>query len=155
MSRQGSWVDERGFTLFEVMIVIIVMSILFAIATSTWFRVVESRRVDSATNQVAADLRLAHTRATNRLEDWRMEMDADTRDYRMGPDGAALSASSLPERTEFLSAMGVSAIVFEPDGEAQITGAGNIRIAADDGSPCHEIEVNSVTSRIEISSNAC
>jgi prepilin-type N-terminal cleavage/methylation domain-containing protein len=155
VSQRGSWDDARGFTLVEVLVVIILMGIVFGIASSTWFGVVESRRVDSATNQVAADLRLAHTRATNRLEDWRIEVDADTSDYRMGPDGGALSPSSLPERTEFLPAMGVSAIVFEAAGGAQITGTDNIMIAADDGSPCHEIEVNPVTSRVEVSSNAC
>ena len=68
MSRQGAWEDERGFTLIEVMVTIIIMGIVFAIASSTWFGAIESRRVDSATNQLAADLRQAHTRATNRLE---------------------------------------------------------------------------------------
>jgi prepilin-type N-terminal cleavage/methylation domain-containing protein len=155
LSRRGAWKEERGFTLIEVIVTIIVMGIVFAIASSTWFGVVESRRVDSGTNQIAADLRLAHTRATNRLEDWRIEMDADTRDFRLGPDGGALSANQLPERTEFSATSGVSAIVFQPTGGAQITGAGNIRIAADDGSPCHEIEVNPMVSRVEISTNVC
>ena len=67
MGRQGNWRDERGFTLIEVMATIIVMGILFTIATFTWTRAAEVRRVDSATNQVVADLRLAHTQATNRL----------------------------------------------------------------------------------------
>ena len=62
MSRQGALKDERGFTLVEVWLRIIVMGIVFAVASSTWFGVVESRRVDSATNQVAADMRMAHTR---------------------------------------------------------------------------------------------
>ena len=137
------------------MVTIIMMGIVFAIASASWFGVAESRQVDSATNQLAADLRLAHSRATNRLEDWRIEMDADTRDYRMGPDGDALSSASLPERTEFLPTSDVSAIVFEPAGGAQITVAGNIKIASDDGSPCHEIEVNSLTSRVEVLINAC
>jgi|SRR5829696_3395477 len=159
--RRGLWQDEHGFSLAEVMITIVIMGIVFAIASSTWFGVVEGRRVDSATNEVAADLRRAHTNATNRLEDWRVEIDADTRDYRIyriDPDTgtATLSSSNLlPEHTEFPPAMGVSAIVFEPDGKAQITGAGNVRIAADDGSPCHEIEVNPVTSRVEVSIDAC
>jgi prepilin-type N-terminal cleavage/methylation domain-containing protein len=65
VSRQGALEDERGFTLVEVMVTIILMLIVFGIASSTWFKVAESRRVDSATNQVAADLRQAHARATN------------------------------------------------------------------------------------------
>jgi prepilin-type N-terminal cleavage/methylation domain-containing protein len=149
----GFWQSERGFTLVEVMTTIIIMGILAAAAMSVWWPVVEGRRVDSATNQIASELRRAHTSSTTRLDDWRVEMDAGTRDYRIGPDGAALSSQLLPERTEFLP--GVSAIVFEPNGEATITGAGNIQVAADDGSPCHEIEVNTVTSRIDVSTYAC
>jgi prepilin-type N-terminal cleavage/methylation domain-containing protein len=161
VSRQEALEDERGFTLAEVMITIIIMGIVFAIASSTWFGVVEGRRVDSATNQVVADLRLSHSKATNRLEDWRVEMDADTgnyRTYRIDPvtgTPTLFSSSSLPEHTEFLPTMSVSAIVFKPAGGAQFTGAGNVRVAADDGSPCNEIEVNSVTSRVEVSTNAC
>jgi prepilin-type N-terminal cleavage/methylation domain-containing protein len=63
----GLWRSERGFTLLELMTTITILMIVLAIASSTWFGVVESRRVDSATNQVAADLRLAHSAATNRL----------------------------------------------------------------------------------------
>jgi prepilin-type N-terminal cleavage/methylation domain-containing protein len=160
---RGFWQSERGFTLVEVITTIIIMGILAAIAMSVWWPVVEGRRVDSATNQVVSDLRRAHTSSTTRLEDWRVEMDADaatppdTPDYRIGPDGdpTLLSSRSLPERTEFPPALGVSAIVFEANGEATITGAGNISVASDDGSPCHEIEVNPITSRIEVSTNAC
>ena len=67
LRQHGSWCSEQGFTLAEVMIVIAFMGIVLAIATSSWFGVIESRRVDSATNQLAADMRLAHTSATNRL----------------------------------------------------------------------------------------
>jgi prepilin-type N-terminal cleavage/methylation domain-containing protein len=156
-----SWQSERGFTLVEVMTTIIIMGILAAVAMSVWWPVVEGRRVDSATSQIASELRQAHTSATTRLEDWRVEMDADSGDYhiyRIDPDTGApvlLSSPSLPDRTEFPPAMGVSAIVFEPNGEATITGAGNIQVTAEDGAPCHEIEVNAVTSRIEVSTNAC
>jgi len=44
----------------ELMIVIVLMGIVLAIVTSTWFRVVESCRVHSAPNQMVSDLRLAH-----------------------------------------------------------------------------------------------
>lgn len=59
--------SELGFTLPELSIVIVLMGLVFAVASPAWFGVVESRRVDSATNQVASDLRLAHSAATNRL----------------------------------------------------------------------------------------
>ena len=68
-----SWERDNGFTLPEVLIVIVLLALVFAIATSTWFGVVESRRVDSATNQMVSELRLAHTTATNRLVSWRVQ----------------------------------------------------------------------------------
>ena len=151
----GFWRSEQGFTLPEVLIVIVLMGIVFAIASSTWFGVIESRRVDSATNQMVSDLRLAHTKATNRLMNWRVEVGPNTGNYRIGPSGGTVSARSLEEGTEFPPTLGVVAVVFKPNGEAEITGTGNIEIAAEDGSPCHEIEMNPVTSRIKVLRNAC
>src|SRR5215217_5322234 len=90
--RRGLWQHEHGFTMTEVLITIVIMGIVFAIATSTWFRVVESRRVDSATNQLAADLRLAHTSATNRLENWQVIIPVPgSSTYTIGPTGSPSS----------------------------------------------------------------
>lgn len=99
---------ERGFTLPEVLIVIVIMGILFAIASSTWNGVTESRKVDSAANQLAADLRLAHTSATNQLTDWRLVFrpdgepvegcsDADYCMVRVTDAGTENSPRTLPE----------------------------------------------------------
>ena len=80
--------SERGFTLAEVLVVILIMGILAAAAMSFWWPVVEGRRVDSATNQVASELHRAHTSATNRLEDWRVEPRPPgdpSNSYRIGP----------------------------------------------------------------------
>ena len=46
MSRQGALEDERGFTLAEVLATIIIMGIVFAIASSTW-SAIRSRQVGS------------------------------------------------------------------------------------------------------------
>ena len=96
MSRQESREDEHGFTLSEVLVTFILMGILFGIASSVLFGVAEGRRVDSATNQVVADLRLAHSQATNRLTDTSFVVPADTvpagvdplSTYQVGPPGA-------------------------------------------------------------------
>lgn len=80
---------EGGFTLPEVMIVIVIMGILFSIATASWFGLVESRAVDSATNQVASDLRLAHTAATNRLEPARLIFRNDGGQVNCNGDAAS------------------------------------------------------------------
>ena len=68
----------------ELMIVIVLMGIVLAIASCTWIRVVESRQVDSATNQMVSDLGLAHTRATNRLVSYEVSLIAGNSTYNIG-----------------------------------------------------------------------
>jgi type IV fimbrial biogenesis protein FimT len=72
MPRSG----EHGFTMVEVLVTIVLIGIVVSIAGYAWYGIVESRAVDSATNQVVADLRLAHTSATNQLTSWRVVYNA-------------------------------------------------------------------------------
>src|SRR5215211_1974547 len=111
------------------------MVIVFGIASSTWFRVVESRRVDSATNQVVADLRLAHTQAKNRLIDTSFVVpSADSSTYQVGPAGD-LETRNLPgddQGTPETKILVATTITFHSDGSAEITPAGDITVATID-----------------------
>jgi type II secretory pathway pseudopilin PulG len=77
------------------------MGIVLAIATSSWFGVIESRRIDSATTQLAADLRQAHSRATNRLQTWQVALTANSSAYTVSATGSYTSAgvanTNLPD----------------------------------------------------------
>lgn len=64
--------EERGFTLAELVASIAVFGVLAAISVVVLFGVLEQRRVDAAATQFASDLRLAHTSASNQLTDWRV-----------------------------------------------------------------------------------
>jgi Tfp pilus assembly protein FimT len=120
-----------------------------------WFGAIESRRVDSATNQVVADLRLAHSQATNRLTDSSFIIpSANSTTYQVGPAGS-LETQTLPgddqgtPKTKIV-VPAATTIVFKPNGEAQITPAGDIRVAALDNAPAYTIQINTVTSRIQV-----
>ena len=80
------WLDERGFTLHELLVTVAILGILLAIAIIIWLGLLERWRVDAATNQLKADLRLAHTSATNQLTDWRVVLVPDKGDEDEGPD---------------------------------------------------------------------
>ena len=148
------WKCERGFTLPELTIVIVIMAIVFATASSTWFATIESRKVDSATNQVVSDLRLAHTSATNRLTPWRVQWPPNSANCQIGPGTStgfvgAPSSCTLEEGTKLTGT--VTAVVFQPDGSAQlITASGHIGVASDDGAPSHDIEIDTTTSRVKV-----
>ena len=105
---------EQGFTLPEVMITIALLGILAAIAVPTWNSVVNGRQADAATDQFASDLRLAHTRATNQLTDWRVVYTIGQRDYKLvklqrpytgsvAPVVTQVIDRSLPEGTRVLA----------------------------------------------------
>lgn len=64
--------DQRGFTMPELLTTIAILGILLAIAMILWLGLLESRRVTAAANQIAADMRFAHSSATNQLTDWRI-----------------------------------------------------------------------------------
>ena len=142
--------EEWGFTLPEVLITIVIMGIVFAIASSAWSGVVDSGRVDSAANQLASDLRKAHTSATNRLGESKVVMDtSNPTTYQMGPTGS-LSTRYLPEGAR----IGTTAtITFNPNGSASSnpSSVGWIRVkATSDDAKFHDLEVNTATSRVKL-----
>ena len=157
---QNPWrEDQSGFTLPEVTIVVVILGIVLAVASSSWFGTIEGRRVDSAANQLVSDLRLAHNTATNRLTTWKVQLDPGGPVYSVGPAAGSLSPRPLPEGSaQAPTNAAVVAIEFGADGSARpvdaagntVAGGGEITVAADDGSPSLTVRVNTVTSRVEL-----
>ena len=129
------------------------MGILLGIASTSWFSAVEGRRVDSATNQLASDLRLAHTKATNRLATWRTVLNPDRGAEIAGADyslvaldsagnpiaGTAISRT-LPDNVmlnspTLLPIGGTTGVQFAPNGSASAVGTLNLGAAGTDGCP--------------------
>jgi hypothetical protein len=67
-------------------VTIAIAGILAAVAVIVFLGILERWRVGVATDQLVADLRLAHGSATNQLEDWRVVMALDRGAEADGPD---------------------------------------------------------------------
>jgi Tfp pilus assembly protein FimT len=120
---------------------------------SFWWNVVESRRVDSATSQFVADMRLAHTKATTQLATWRVVLNPDMGDENAGADYSLVKLDSagnpvagsevshtLPDNAllnspTLLPLGGTRAVQFAPDGSASVVGTLNLSATATDGCP--------------------
>jgi prepilin-type N-terminal cleavage/methylation domain-containing protein len=165
VSRQRAWEDERGFNLVEMLAVILIMSVVFGIATSTWFDWSEGRRVDSATNQLAADLRLAHSKATNRLTPQTVTLTTDSSQYTMTGVANPVDLDEDFGANVVVVNPGVT-VAFCPNGSAEIPPNATVCSAAPSGAattftvgvppnptlqePNHTIQINPVTSRIRV-----
>ncbi len=66
--------------------VIAILGILLAIGVIILLALLERWRVEAATNQLVADLRLAHTSASNQLTDWRVVALFGREEEDEGPD---------------------------------------------------------------------
>ncbi|MBX6764335.1 MAG: prepilin-type N-terminal cleavage/methylation domain-containing protein [Rubrobacteraceae bacterium] len=78
--------EQNGFTLPELLTAVSIFGILLLIAVLVLLSLLERWRVDAAAHQLAADLRLAHTRAVNQLTDWRVVLVPGVGDEEDGPD---------------------------------------------------------------------
>lgn len=141
--------DERGFTLPELLITILLIGVLSTIGTVSWMNVTENRRLVSATNQLAADLRLAHSSATNQLRPWEVVLVADSLTYAVRPLGETGVARNLPDGIEIGS---TATIGFNPNGSAAaVPGATTFRVrAVNNTPPGNDITLTPTTSRIRI-----
>jgi prepilin-type N-terminal cleavage/methylation domain-containing protein len=60
--------ERRGFTLVEMMVIIVVVGIMAAIATPPMFRFVQSNRLQTGVDRMAADLQYARSLAVANSE---------------------------------------------------------------------------------------
>lgn len=91
--------DQRGFTLPELLTTIAILGILLAIAIIIWLGLLERWRVEAAAHQIAADMRLAHSSASNQLTDWRMVLDPGKTDENRGADYRLAKLSGVYKST--------------------------------------------------------
>ena len=164
MNRHWTPIDERGFTLIEVLITIIILGIVLTIASSSWIGAIESRRVDDGTNRLTADLRQAHSRAINRLAPQTVTLTSGSSKYVFGPTSSSCSATpgnpgcvkrdldDFPDAGDDLVVVKIAGtITFNSNGSATVTGANPITVeSSKDTTKNHTIAVTATTSEIRV-----
>lgn len=135
----------------EVLVIIAIIGILAAIAIPSWQAVVEGRQVDSATNQIVSDLRLANSKASNRLVAYQVVFTNGSSSYQFGP-ADSLTTRTLPDGVKVSTSL--STIEFKPDGSVTgATGAANeimVSKTSPAANPKHGISINPTTSRVKV-----
>jgi prepilin-type N-terminal cleavage/methylation domain-containing protein len=128
----GGCEDEGGYSLPEVLTAVAIMSIILVIGVIVLLALLERWRVEAAADQFAADLRLAHTRATQQLTDWRVVfMDDGTPlsgcssadyclvklnlPYGAGDPAPALDDAVGPAVRELPDGTRIKEVTFDPD----------------------------------------
>lgn len=143
-------VGERGVTLLELLIVLMLMALIAGIAIPTIGGGVSSSALKSATREVAAGLRLARDQAIAQRVESLLELDLDGRTFRVPPDPRT---HHLPERLDLklytaqrdLVSDKVGAIRFFPDG-----GSNGGRITLATGERKYDVDVDWLTGRVSI-----
>ncbi len=161
-TKRRLWRQDRGFSLPELLIAIALMGVVLAIATSVWSNTVQSRRIDSATNQIKGDLELAHSSATNRLSKYRIVVSTTgSAVYEFGPSGGSLTKRTLPDGITVTSTS-LEVVEFLPSGEVAVyTSKANgkpdetckppeLVVKASNGDPAYSVSVDCETGDVKV-----
>jgi general secretion pathway protein H len=126
--------DERGFTLLEIIVVLVVLGLMLGLVMAHGPARSDRLELDASARQVRGALRLARSRAI--AEEHAVTVMFEARDYRLGGDAPIAWPANV-------SAAGDRAISFTPDG-----GSSGGRIVLRDGDRQIAIGVDWLTGRV-------
>lgn len=139
-----------GFTLLEMLVVLMIMGLVAALTIPTFGTGVSSTALKGAARDVAAGLRLARGQAITQRAEAALELDVAARSFRVPPDPRVHSLPSGIELKLFTAQRDlvndqVGAVRFYPDGGSN---GGRITLAAGDRK--FDVDVDWLTGRIAI-----
>ncbi len=113
----------RGFTLVELLVVLLILSVLLVAAPIAFDRVLPSLQVRSDAREVASMLREARGQAIRDNREATVTIDVEERTYRLGDDGELRRFSegvavTLKTATSELIEPNIGRIRFFPDGSS-------------------------------------
>lgn len=160
--------NDRGFTLIEMMITAVIIGVVASLAVPSFQRVYDRHSFKTGQEMVTSTLKKARSTAISTKVPCGVYINAAARSITLFEnknnssvasfdDGdSTLSVDTLPDQFEYLDGdMPNSAIVFRPNGSAQLTGYGNIFLTGEtDGMMAYySINVLASTGRINVYSH--
>lgn len=141
---------QRGFTLLEIMVVMVIAVLALALIVPNFGGVISSVQLKGAARDLASGLRYARGQALANKTETAFTLDVEQRRYRIGDHKREYSLPSELDLTLFtarseLKGEGVGAITFFPDGTS--TGG---RITLVSGDRQYIVDVNWLTGRVAI-----
>lgn len=140
----------RGFTLLEVMVVLVIMALILVIVPPFLPNVMASTHVKSAARELAASLKYARSEAIGHQQEMTLIVNVEEKNYIYNKKSKHLilpidaSLSLITAKSEQLS-INVGQIRFFPDGSS--TG-GQIKLAFEDQE--YFVDVHWLTGRVKI-----
>lgn len=117
--RGSSWQGRRGFTLVELVIVILVVAILGALAAPAFQSFIRQQRIRTATYDLISDLSFARSEATKRSATVTMSKAGTwTGGWTITDAGGTTLRTHPAFASEIIITMGSSSIAFSLDGRA-------------------------------------
>jgi general secretion pathway protein H len=142
--------SRAGFTMLEILVVLMLMALIAAVTIPTFGGGVSTTQLKSAAREVAAGLRLARGQAIAQRAESVLELDVAAHSFRVPPDPrvhelpAGIDIKLFTAQRDLLSEQ-VGTVRFYPDGGSN---GGRITLAAGDRK--FDVDVDWLTGRVAI-----